>query len=394
VIRGWTVLLLLAGVARQGAAQIPNLPTIGRNWTDVSYPKVFYTTRDGLTGGLYYAQVLPMSFADFFEPQPFRTILGLDVQLATSGTKYLRLQARMPRLVEGWRFAAIAETSRRAREWYLGVGNDTELDKSNINDAQPHYYRSDNRSDLFRAEAQRQVMGGLRILAGIHLERWRIDTLRNTPTLLAQQAQADLVQFVGRPTSDIAVRIGLVYDSRDDEVAPRRGILAHAIYAVADSSVGDLSYTRATFSAAGYVPVGGRVSVNARGVVQLIGGNPGFGSLDLIEQSDRPIIGLGGVGTHRALLDRRFLGEDMMILNLDLRFVLTEAPTLYKITLLGFYDTGRVFVGENLRLTTEGLKHGGGAGLIAQIFRTGLLGVTLGFGPDKGVLQFHTSWSF
>lgn len=392
--RHWLVLLFLVGFARQGAAQIPNLPTFGRNWTDVSYPKVFYTTRNGLSAGLYYAQVRPMSFADFFEPQPFRAIIGLDFQFSTSGSKYVRLQARMPRLIEGWRFGGVVEFSRRAREWYLGVGNETELDKTNINDAQPHYYRSDNRSALFRGEAQRRLIGPLRVLAGVHLEQWRIDTLNNTPTLLAEQAQAGTVPFVNQSTADNAFRFGLVFDTRDDEIAPRSGILAQVIYAIADSAFGDLSYTRTTLSASGYLPFGERLSINGRGAMQVMTGSPGFGSIDLFEQSDRPHEGLGGAATSRALLDRRFLGDDMVMLNLDVRYILTEAPTLYKVTLVGFFDTGRVYFSEDFRLTTEGLKNGGGGGVILQIFRAGVIGTTLGFGPDGGVLQFHTRWSF
>jgi outer membrane protein assembly factor BamA len=394
VIRRWILPLLLVGFAGQGAAQIPNLPTIGRNWTDVSYPKVFYTTRDGLSVGLYYAQVRPMTYAEFFEPQAFRAILGVDFQFSTSGSKYIRLQARMPRLVDGWRFAGELGTSRRAREWYLGIGNDTELDKNNINDAQPHYYRSDNRSDLFRAEAQRRIIGRLRVLGGIHVERWRVDTLRNTTTLLAQQAQAGLVGFVNQSTNDIAFRFGLVFDTRNDEVAPRSGVLLQAIHALADSALGDLSYQRTTFSAQGYVPMHERLSVNIRGFVQHTSGTPGIGTIDLLEQSDAPLIGMGGARTHRALLDRRFLGDDLYFFNLDARYILTRVPTLYTVTLVGFYDTGRVFFAEDFTFTTKGLKHGGGAGIILQIFRAGLLGTTLGFGPDGGVLQFHTKWSF
>lgn len=394
MIRRCIVLLLLAGFARQGTAQIPNLPTFGRNWTDVSYPKVFYTTREGLTAGLYYAQVRPMSFAEFFAPQPFRAIIGLDFQFSTSGSKFVRLQARMPRLVDGWRFAGVAELQRRARDWYLGVGNDTELDKDRINDAQPHYYRSDNRSALFRGEVQRRIIGPLRVLAGIHLQRWRIDTLKNTPTLLAEQAQAGIVPFVNQGTTDNSFRIGLVFDTRGDEVAPRSGVLAQVIYSIADSAFGDLSYTRTTLSASGYLPFGERISINGRVAAQIMTGSPGFGSIDLVEQSDRPLRGLGGAMTHRALLDRRFLGDDMVMLNFDVRYILSEAPTLYKLTLVGFFDTGRVYFGEDFRLTTDGLKHGGGAGVIIQIFRTGVFGSTLGFGTDGGVLQFHSKWSF
>ncbi len=392
--RRWIVTLLVAVLVSPGQAQLPDLPTLGRNWTDVSYPKLFYTIREGFSFGLYYAQLRPMAFADFFEPQPYQALLGLDAQISTSGSKFLVVQFRMPRLVEGWRLSATAEVARRAREWYTGVGNATDLDKSLITDAQPHFYRSDNKSALFRAEVQRTIAGNLRALAGIHVQRWRIDTLAGTPTLLAQQAAAGQASFVGRSTNDNALRVGLVFDSRNDEVAARSGVLVQATYAIADSAYADLTYQRASLSAAGYVPAGERLSFNARGIIQVLSGNPGYGSLDLIENGDSPFVGLGGARTHRALLDRRFLGEDLMLLNVDVRYIVTEAPTLFKVSLVGFYDTGRVFVGENLRLTTDGLHHGGGGGLMVHLFRAALLGGTIGFGPDGTVLQFHSEWTF
>ncbi len=54
------LVLTLLVLPRVGAAQLPDLPTFGPNWVDFSYPKLFYGAQEGLTVGLYYAQVRPV----------------------------------------------------------------------------------------------------------------------------------------------------------------------------------------------------------------------------------------------------------------------------------------------------------------------------------------------
>ncbi|MBI2537993.1 MAG: hypothetical protein HYW06_13740, partial [Gemmatimonadetes bacterium] len=69
-------------------------------------------------------------------------------------------------------------------------------------------------------------------------------------------------------------------------------------------------------------------------------------------------------------------------------------PTLVRTTVVAFLDAGRVFEPEPFTLTTEGLQVGGGAGLFLQFGRAGILGTTLGVGPDGLVLQAHTRWTY
>ena len=111
-------LAVILSVAAFGSltGQIPDLPTLGRNWTDLGYPKVFYTPRDGLTAGLYYAQIRPPGYRDWFDPQPYRASLAIDGQISTSGSHKLGFYARMPNIIPDWRFTLVAETRRRGIE--------------------------------------------------------------------------------------------------------------------------------------------------------------------------------------------------------------------------------------------------------------------------------------
>ena len=390
--RALAVISLLAFLPRGGEGQIPDLPTLGRNWTDFSYPKVFYTLRNKFAFGLYYAQIRPLDFKDFYAPQPYRASIAINIDVATSGSFFVGLDAHLPALVDGWRFTGELSASRRARDWYFGIGNDKEFDKAKINDAQPHFYQWDDHSYLFRGEAQRRIVGKLRLLLGVHVERWRIDTLSG-PSKLAEDARQPGTR-IGRNTADIAVRLGLVFDTRDDEVAPRRGVTLEAIYTIADSAIGNLSYTRATVSAAGYLPVSGKITVTGRAVVQAMGGAPVIGSLDMIEHNERPYVGIGGKLSHRGSVERRFLGEDKLLFNADIRWEAYTVPTLFRATLFGFVDAGRVFTADDLRLTTQDLHWAGGAGLLLQLFRAAIAGASFGVGGDGVALHFYTKWSY
>jgi hypothetical protein len=155
-----------------------------------------------------------------------------------------------------------------------------------------------------------------------------------------------------------------------------------------------VTYTRTTVSAAGYLPIGPQVVLAARAVGEGMGGTPRLGSFYRIEASDRFYEGLGGPASHRALEEHRLLGRNKLLANLDLRYDAYAIPTLARLSVVGFLDAGRVFEPEPFRLTTAGLKLGGGAGLFAQIGRAGILGSTLGVGPDGVVWQVHTKWTY
>ena len=388
--------LLLAFTAGPTQGQIPDLPTLGENWVDVGYPKLFYTPRDGITAGLYYAQIRPPGYRDWFDPQPYRASIAVDGQVSTSGSRKLGLYARMPNLIPGWRFSLVAEARRRARQNYFGLGNSTQYDGDNTNRAQPHYYRVDYRRALIRGEVQRRVVSGLRVLAGFHVESWRLDTLPG-PSLLGSDVGAGPNQPVGVSTGDVSVRFGLVFDTRDDEIAPMHGVLLEAIFGVADSTVaGALSYTRKTLSAAGFWSPSERVTIAGRVVAQAMTGSPGIGSYLTVEASDKPFEGLGGSTSHRGIALLRFLGEDKLFANFETRYQVFGERHVLAASLLGFVDVGRVFQPgeENFRFTLDGMHVGVGGGPVLSFGRVAVLGMTLALGPDGLSVQAMTDWAF
>ena len=364
-------------------------------WYDVFYPKIFYAGKEGFLAGAYFALVQPLRSRDFGRPPPYRISLSLDGQASTSGSRFVKLEARAPGLANGWRFSARLIARRRAKDNYFGIGNATLFESDSVTGTQPNFFRITRTQYVARTEIQRVLIGPLRALVGLNIERWKLAP-RTGPSVFATDLTLD--PSIGVSTNDLSARVGLVFDTRDDEVATGRGVLVEAIWGVADSSVaGDLSYTRTTLSARGFVTPSPRLQLGARVVAQIMGGSPRVGSFYLIEASDRFSEGIGGGDTHRALQDNRLLGRDKLFTNIDVRYALFAIPTLYRVSLLGFLDAGRVFddvEGEDFEVTTSGLKVGAGSGLFFQLGRAGIAGFTVGIGPDGVSTDLHTKWTF
>ncbi|MDH3366946.1 MAG: outer membrane protein assembly factor [Gemmatimonadota bacterium] len=393
-MRPTLVFALVAFVASPGVAQIPDVPTFGRDWTSLSFPWITWGPTEGLTAGLFHAQINQLGYGEWEAPEPYRAAASLDGHISASGSKRLELAFRAPKWVQEWRYVVTLEGRRDARERYFGIGNANVYDDANETDAVPHFYRSDNTRWIARSEVQRRVIGPLRLLAGLHLERWRIDTLSG-PSQLAQDLAAGADPSIGQGTTDASARIGLVFDTRNDEPAPTRGLLIEAIVGIADSGIiSAMSYTRTTVSATGYLPALPNLTIAARVLGQTMSGGPRLGSYALIEASDRPFRGIGSAESHRAIPAQRLLDADKLLANLDVRHAFFAFPTLFRVTAIGFLDAARVFPAGEFSVTTEDLMVGGGVGLVAQFFRTGILGTTAGIGPDGVVWFFHTRWPF
>ena len=378
---------LLLTAAPGAAAQLPGILSPGSHLLNRWYPKLFWTPSEGFHAGGFFAIEAPMTYATYDDPQPYVAAVTLDGQAATSGSRSLSLDAFAPALADGWRFRLTVAAERRNRENYFGLGNDTEIDDSL--DARDHFYHARRARQYARGEIQRRIIGGLRVLLGAHAERWSTDTLVTDSRLAA-----DLGTVVepGVWTGDRAARVGLVYDTRDHESAPRRGVLVEAIHGVGES--GGEAYSRTTGSVRGYLTVAERFTFATRVAGQRMGGDPGIGSLYLFEASDRPFEALGSSRSHRALPDRRFLGEHVLLGNLDLQYTAYEVPTLIRAVVVAYVDVGRVFHNEAFRLTTDDLHVGGGLGLLLHVSRNGVLGLSGGRGPDGVVVQSHFSWPY
>jgi hypothetical protein len=385
------VLLPGAVLPADAGAQLPGIFPPGSPWIDPFYPKLFWTPREGLTGGLFYSVALQPEYADD-TPAPFRARFALDVQASTSGSRFAELDAWLPALADGWRFHTTLAAEHWRREPYFGLGNATRTDDPAAEGVK-RYFQAFHVRNYFRGDVQRRIAGGLRVMVGWHAEHWLLDSLE-TPSRLAADLAAGAGPRLGVPTDEVSLRGGIVFDTRDREANPLNGLLLELIHSRADGDVaGDLTYTRTTASARGWLALSEKWGLAGRVAGETMGGTPGVGSYFTIEGSDRRVEALGGPESHRGVYRFRYLDADKLFGNFEVRYAIY--PYLLRPVVVAFVDVGRVFPAGGLELTADDLKVGGGLGLYIQfISENAILGGTIGYGPEGVAVQGAWKWAF
>ena len=187
-------------------------------------------------------------------------------------------------------------------------------------------------------------------------------------------------------------RVALVYDTRDNEYNTHRGLLLEA--GVQAGTGGD-GYTRAYTVLRGYLsPREGTVIAARLAGAAIMGGTPTLNARYIIPGWEDQIPVLGGQYSHRSFDTGRFGGDHVLLGNLEVRHDLLSLGDLGAITLLGFVDAGRVFEGEKFKLTTDGVKVGGGGGVGFRILRSTIFTINLAGGPDGFNSSFGSGWMF
>lgn len=144
------------------------------------------------------------------------------------------------------------------------------------------------------------------------------------------------------------VKLGLVYDSRDNEPNPMSGIWTEALITIVPSGLGnDFAYTLFTGTHRQYFTIiPNDLSVAVRlGFQTVISGDIPFFMLPIYQSSFRTTEGLGGSKSLRGILKNRIVGNSIGFGNLEVRwkFLRTKflGQNLY-LALNGFVDAGQV----------------------------------------------------
>ena len=148
------------------------------------------------------------------------------------------------------------------------------------------------------------------------------------------------------------LKFGLVFDTRDNEPAPNRGIWSEALILTAPSFMGNkpYSFTRLAITHRQYISIIKNKLVFAYrlGYQGTIGGSAPFYILPYMyfsfSRSTKPD-GLGGASTLRGILRNRIVGDGIAYGNLELRWKFART-TIFKqhfyFGLYGFLDGGQV----------------------------------------------------
>jgi outer membrane protein assembly factor BamA len=378
------VAVLLPAVPPAARAQVPAEP-----WSWLLVPLPTFNALDGLgieLSGGWWKSAPP-------GPIPTGATISPGASISFSGTRALSLTYDNPGRVPGWRFLAIAAYERFERAPYFGLGNATAIDDSleSANGGDQHYYRYSLTRMSGIAAVERRVVGALRAHVGVQVRRYRAVPLGGAPTALGADLASGAVADTGSSTN-VELRGALLFDTRDEEASPSRGVFLEAIGARAPKGAGDFTYTRLAFGAREFIPVSLETILAFRQSVQLArGALPFYIAFERLT-SWLPEDGFGGTTTLRQNIPGRWLGPNDALASVDLRHKYWDAAigiSPIRLWLVAHADVGRVW-NEGERFAWSGLHTGYGAGAILQFGRAAMFGTELGWSPDAHV-QFNTT---
>ena len=269
---------------------------------------------------------------------------------------------------------------------YFGVGDATPLPP----DSSSARYEYTRTHPTLESYARVLLMPHLFVTVGASLTMNWLDVPPDGQLALDMRTGPPEVRELLGTTRNAAVAFGqesLIWDSRDDEVVPRRGTWDEVNLRVSPAFGDALPYDYAEVLAIarGYVPVGSRVVVAMRGLADALFGNPPFFSLPLYDDT----YAIGGTAGIRGVPGQRYYGKAKLIGNLEVRTDVARFRAIGKpwgVGAVAFFDAGRLWADWSpqpaLDGTGLGLKWGTGLGLRLQQGIAFVVRADLAWSPD------------
>ncbi len=355
---------LLALAAVQVHAQVPAAPPTGHSVTGL--PALNFDADEGFGYGAI------LQYYDYGDGSvaPYRFSLQPTLFLTTRGRRDATLFLDAPHLLSnGWRLGAQLAREQQLTAPYYGVGNATVAPATASTGANPYYFRFGR--TVLRANADLQHQLGVSALRGFVGAGARQADVHTVPydsgtTLLAKETGQRSLPTVNTRYA----RVGLVWDTRDQEIGPHSGNWSELLVQRAGRVLGgDQVFTRITGSVRQYVPLASRLTFAERVVMQTVHGTPAISEMFAVQSSFRDDEILGGASSLRGIPKNRYVGKGVAFSNSELRWTAASfgvRGTPSQLVLSGFGDVGRVWA-EGLDVsdlvTDLHVGYGGGARL-------------------------------
>ena len=252
---------------------------------------------------------------------------------------------------------------------YFGRGNNSVFDKHRLDPRHPAF-RDEGYYQYFleRPEVQFALLRDIRspflVSIGFGLSRAEIRQ-PGSASLLFEEAPPGIEGGV-----DGYVALALRWDTRDDPVVPRKGVLHEWSWGTSRLPLLGLIFTpsdhdRFTASDIRYIPLSARLHLANRLVFEVLQGDMPIDAYGEIAGSSGRMKGLGGDSSLRGFAPQRFIDDVRFLSNSELRFRLANQQVLRQYLewqAIVFADLGRVWpnLGE---LTPRNMHLTGGAGL-------------------------------
>ncbi len=219
------------------------------------------------------------------------------------------------------------------------------------------------------------------------------------PTRMHTDCQAGVITGCSGGFDNI-LKLGVSLDTLDFEPDPYSGVLVQTVAELSTKALGsDFDYQRLTFSASGYravFPNFARLVFAGRGLYSMQFGNVPFFSMPTLAFNTRDRRGLGGFSTMRGFVDRRFVGDSAVLVNMELRWSIFDGGYVLgqhlRPVLAPFVDAGRVFDGTQLRFDGWRADYGIGFRLIWNLVTT--VSFDYGISTEGQIFQMDLGYAF
>ena len=340
----WRALSLLSfsllSVSGEVASQELSPPT---GWEFTGIPALNYDSDEGFG----YGVVLQLYDYGPGGLLPYRTTIQPTVFFTTEGRRDLTVFVDAPHFPGGWRLDAFLGTEKQISTAYYGPGNSSTYEPMLEEGDNPFYYRFGREREVLQVNLQHPIgKVPLRFLLGAKISDIEIDPTPKDEgtTLLATEFAGGDPDFGGASNS---LRAGLIWDTRDRESGPRKGVWWEALVERVDEALGSRrSYTRWTVTDRRYFTLGPGLVFANRLTLQNVTGDPPFYSLTYVQSSFGGLEALGGAKSVRGVLRNRYFGEGVFFWNAELRWRALDFQFLGRgahLAFIGFLDSGRVW---------------------------------------------------
>jgi outer membrane protein assembly factor BamA len=376
-------------LAQQPALPAPPAPPAQSARPDLWYFRpLVYPTYDGDEGLMGHFSVAWRKGGNRLPPAN-RKSFAVDTKLATSGTRGASLTFDAPGNWPDWRLLLQVGSERLQRAPFYGVGNSSTVSDS----ATTHYYRYSLLRTTLLAAGQRRIKGPLRLHAAAQWRHYHARPLDDSTAFAKFLAPSTATDTM--PQSIVETRLGLLFDTRDFEVAPSKGVFLEVM---ANRAISGASYTRWLLSAREFIPLGEfqQTVLGFRQTTELA-----RGTLPIPVAYERlttwyPEDGFGGATSLRLFAPGRFVAPNRAVFSADWRYKMLDAPfptSPLRLWLLGFADAGRLW-NEGESPTLSDLHWDVGVGARIQIGKGTLFGLDLGRTSEHFGFAVSTSFAF
>lgn len=329
-------------------------------------------------------------------PRRVAGLVNIVGRLTLSGTRGIGVGADLPGVWPRWRVLGLAVAERLEEFNYYGPGNNRIAYDSTVALHGKGFFRYELVRTTASAALQREVVPRVRAHVAAEFRHYAVRPAAGR-TLLGDELAAGLPRDTGS-AGGLSLRAGLVYDTRDDELVPSRGVVVELLGARSVVHPWAVPYTRWLAAARVFVPLGTNLVLGVRQSVEV--GTRAMPIAVMAERltSWRPEDGFGGASTIRTSRPARWLGPNRYVVSVEVRdgVELGAAGDGARrvLWLVPFLDVGGLWDAPG-STTPARLRGGVGACVVLQNSPLGNLGTTLAFtGSDGFQVQLTSGFTF